>query len=85
LSLFFNSLTTRNHQSSSIFNILPVSGEFPEGQKPVSAWNQDLEVAHPYYYSTWLEDFNIHVEYAPGEKSGFYRFIIKMVKLEIYF
>ncbi|MCK7531223.1 MAG: GH92 family glycosyl hydrolase [Marinilabiliales bacterium] len=41
---------------------------------PVSAWDQELETASPYYYSTWLEDFDITVEYAPGEKTGFYQF-----------
>ncbi|MCX6325160.1 MAG: GH92 family glycosyl hydrolase [Bacteroidia bacterium] len=67
-------LTVRSHRSDAIFNFLPVSGNFPENQVPVSAWDQDLEIASPYYYSTWLEDFDITVEYSPGEKTGFYRF-----------
>ena len=67
-------LIVRNHRSQPIFNILPVAGDFPENQHPVSAWDQELEFASPYYYSTWLEDFNITVEYTPGEKTGFYRF-----------
>jgi predicted alpha-1,2-mannosidase len=67
-------LTVRSHRSNPLFNILPVSGDFPEDQVPVSAWDQYLEKASPYYYSTWLEDFDITVEYAPGEKTGFYRF-----------
>ena len=67
-------LIVRNHRSQPLFNVLPVSGNFPENQHPVSAWDQELEFASPYYYSTWLEDFNITVEYTPGEKTGFYRF-----------
>ncbi|HUX55547.1 MAG TPA: GH92 family glycosyl hydrolase [Bacteroidales bacterium] len=67
-------LTVQSHRSNPIFNILPVSGNFPEDRKPVSAWDQDLEIASPYYYSTWLEDFDITVEYSPGEKTGFFRF-----------
>ncbi|MCX6335590.1 MAG: GH92 family glycosyl hydrolase [Bacteroidia bacterium] len=67
-------LTVRSHRSNPIFNILPVSGDFPEDQVPVSAWDQELEIASPYYYSTWLEDFDITVEYSPGEKTGFYLF-----------
>jgi len=62
------------HRSDPVFNILPVSGEFSENIEPVSAWDQELEIATPYYYSTWLEDFDITVEYTPSERSGFYRF-----------
>jgi predicted alpha-1,2-mannosidase len=67
-------LIVRSHRSNPIFNILPVSGDFPEDQVPVSTWDQDLETASPYYYSTWLEDFDITVEYSPGERTGFYQF-----------
>jgi predicted alpha-1,2-mannosidase len=66
-------LTVRSHRSNPIFNFLPVAGNFPVGQTPVSAWDQELEIASPYYYSTWLEDFDITVEYSPGEKTGEYR------------
>ncbi|MCD6355215.1 MAG: GH92 family glycosyl hydrolase [Prolixibacteraceae bacterium] len=62
------------HRSDPVFNILPVSGDISESEQPVSAWDQQLEIASPFYYSTWLEDFNITVEYSPSEKSGFYRF-----------
>ena len=67
-------LIVRDHRSSPVFNILPVSGDFPDNRLPVSAWDQELEFASPYYYSTWLEDFDITVEYSPGERSGFYQF-----------
>ena len=67
-------LTTRKHRSDPLFNLLPVSGNVSENLVPISAWDQELEIAHPYYYSTWLEDFNITLEFSPGEKSGFYRF-----------
>ncbi len=67
-------LTTRKHRSNPLFNLLPVSGNVSENVEPISAWDQELEVAHPYYYSTWLEDFNITLEFSPGEKTGFYRF-----------
>ena len=66
-------LTVRSHRSDAIFNFLPVSGNFPEDRVPVSAWDPELEIASPYYYSTWLEDFNITLEYSPGEKTGEYR------------
>ncbi|MFM9824911.1 GH92 family glycosyl hydrolase [Flavobacterium sp.] len=67
-------LTTRKHRSDPLFSLLPVSGNVPENLVPISAWDQELEIAHPYYYSTWLEDFNITLEFSPGEKTGFYRF-----------
>ena len=67
-------LTTRKHRSDPLFNLLPVSGNVSENLLPISAWDQELEIAHPYYYSSWLEDFNITLEFAPGEKTGFYRF-----------
>jgi predicted alpha-1,2-mannosidase len=67
-------LTTRKHRSDPLFSLLPVSGNAPENLVPISAWDQELEIAHPFYYSTWLEDFNITLEFSPGEKSGFYRF-----------
>ena len=66
-------LTVRSHRSDPLFNFLPVAGSFPEDQLPVSAWDQELEIATPYYYSTWLEDFDITLEYSPGEKTGEYR------------
>jgi len=62
------------HRSYPVFNILPVSGEVNENKQPVSAWDQELETATPYYYSTWLEDFDITVEYTPSERAGYYRF-----------
>ncbi len=67
-------LTTRKHRSDPLFSLLPVSGNVSEKVEPISAWDQELEIAHPYYYSTWLEDFNVTLEFSPGEKTGFYRF-----------
>lgn len=67
-------LNMMKHRSDPLFNILPVSGEVDENVNPVSAWDQELETATPYYYSTWLEDYNITVEYSPSERAGIYRF-----------
>src|SRR5260221_10549504 len=47
---------------------------------PASAWDRrmpydhDLETTRPWYYSTWLVEDNTTVEFAPGEKVGYYRF-----------
>ncbi|MCK7531334.1 MAG: hypothetical protein MZV63_10020 [Marinilabiliales bacterium] len=45
-----------------------------EAGTPVSAWDKQLEKATPYYFSTWLEDYDITAEFSPGKKSGFFRF-----------
>lgn len=37
-------------------------------------YDHDLEVTQPWYYSTWLVDDEISVEYTPGKKTGIYRF-----------
>ena len=67
-------LTTRKHRSDLLFNIMPVSGDLPENEAPISAWDQELEIAHPYYFSTWLEDYDITVEFTPAAQAGFFRF-----------
>ena len=67
-------LTTRKHRSDLLFNIMPVSGNVNETKKPISAWDQELEIAHPHYYSTWLEDYNITTEFTPSAQAGIFRF-----------
>ena len=67
-------LTTRKHRSDLLFNIMPVSGVINEADKPISAWDQELEIAHPHYYSTWLEDYNITTEFTPAAQAGIFKF-----------
>ena len=67
-------LTTRKHRSDLLFNIMPVSGVINEADKPISAWDQELEIAHPHYYSTWLEDYNIVTEFTPAAQAGIFKF-----------
>jgi len=38
------------------------------------AYDHDLEQVHPWYYSTYLIDKDITVEFAPGKKVGMYKF-----------
>ncbi len=38
------------------------------------AYDHDLEVLRPYYYSTYLIDDEVKVEFVPGKKAGIYRF-----------
>jgi predicted alpha-1,2-mannosidase len=67
-------LTTRKHRSDLLFNIMPASGNVDEVKQPISAWDQELEIAHPYYYSTWLEDYDITTEFTPTAQAGIFRF-----------
>jgi len=53
--------------------IMPYTGILTSGA-PVSSWDQQLEKTTPYYYSTWLEDYDITVEFTPGAKAGYFRF-----------
>src|SRR4030042_4272030 len=66
-------LTIISHRLGELFGIMPFTGDMT-GKAPVSAWDNQLEISTPYYLSTWLEDYNITVEFAPGRKTGYFRF-----------
>lgn len=68
--------------SQETFSVMPYSGTLESGV-PVSAWDQQLEKATPYFFSTWLEDYNITVEFLPGKKCGYFRFIFPQGKARI--
>jgi len=78
-------LTMVSHRLGEAFSVKPypgspragTAGEVEIGEdawKRRMPYDHDLEVTRPWYYSTWLENDNITVEFAPGEKTGFYRF-----------
>lgn len=64
-----------SHRLGEVFSIKP-------DNKPLTAasWDErmtfdhDLEVIHPWYYSTFLVDKNITVEFTPGKKVGIFKF-----------
>ncbi|RZK64577.1 MAG: glycoside hydrolase family 92 protein, partial [Pedobacter sp.] len=64
-----------SHRLGEVFSILPSTKEINS-----SSWTQrqtydsDLEVTRPWYYSTYLLDSDVKVEFVPGKKSGFYKF-----------
>ena len=62
----------RNFPAASL-GIMPFTGTLTSGA-PISSWDEQLEINTPYYYSTWLVDYNITVEFSPGVKTGYYRF-----------
>ncbi len=65
-------LSLISHRNGEIFGIMPfTSGD--SNKLPVSSWDSQLEITTPFFYSTWLENFNTTVEFAPGSKSGVFR------------
>ena len=70
----FFPLTISSHRHFPLFGMLPGIGNPSE-----SDWNEkqtydhDLEKVTPYYYSTFLIDDNITVEFVPGNKAGYFR------------
>jgi predicted alpha-1,2-mannosidase len=52
-------------------SILPVEAA---SWKHKMTYDHDLEVLRPYYYSTYLIDDEVKVEFVPGKKAGIYRF-----------
>ena len=42
-------------------------------EKWQSYYDHDYEICTPYYYSVWLEDPDINLEFTVSEKSSFYR------------
>jgi predicted alpha-1,2-mannosidase len=64
-----------SHRLGEVFSIKPDIDEVD-----LSSWTRkmsydnELEVTRPWYYSTYLIDKDITVEFAPGKKTGIYRF-----------
>ncbi|WP_423127074.1 GH92 family glycosyl hydrolase [Gaoshiqia sp. Z1-71] len=71
----FFPLTIISHRKGELFGVLPGSGEAnTESWKKRQTYDHGLEVIKPYYYSTYLIDEDIRVEFVPGSKTGLYRF-----------
>jgi predicted alpha-1,2-mannosidase len=71
----FFPLTMISHRKGELFGILPGSGKKEEGTwKERQTYDHDLEIVKPYYFSTFLIDEDIRVEFAPGNKAAYFRF-----------
>ena len=68
-------LTAVSHRLGEVFAIKPLTGNIS-----IDSWNRrmpydnDLEITRPWYYSTYLIDDDVTVEFTPAKKTGFYRF-----------
>jgi predicted alpha-1,2-mannosidase len=73
-----------SHRLGQAFSIKPygrqLGAEGSSGEGSSRAWtmkmtyDHDLEITRPWYYSTYLVDDDITVEYTPGKKTGIFRF-----------
>jgi predicted alpha-1,2-mannosidase len=62
------------HRNGTAGLLMPASGNITADQKKWhSYYDHDYEVCTPYYYSVWLEDPDINLEFTVAEKSSFYR------------
>jgi len=70
ISNFF--LTITSHRLNKVFAFMPVTG--PDD---ASIWGRRYEYCNetltPYYYKTFFEDNENSIEFAPGERSGYYK------------
>jgi predicted alpha-1,2-mannosidase len=68
-------LTAVSHRLGTVFcikpSIYPISPGCWDQKMP---YDQDLEITRPWYYSTYLLDEDITVEFSPSKKTGIYRF-----------
>ena len=68
-------LTVVSHRIGEVFGIRPALAPVTAStRKTRMPYDHDLEKTHPWYYSTYLLDDGITVEYTPGRLTGFYRF-----------
>lgn len=71
----FFPLTIASHRNGELFGVLPGTGNPEKGNwKTKQTYDHDLEVIRPFFYSTYLIDEEITTEFAPGNKTGFFRF-----------
>ncbi len=68
-------LTAVSHRLGEVFSIKPVLGEVNSQKwEDRMSYDHDLEITRPWYYSTYLLDDDITVEFVPGKKTGYFRF-----------
>ncbi len=63
-----------SHRLGQVFSLKPsVKPPAPERWNERLTWDHDLEINRPWYYSTYLIDEEITVEFTAGKKTGIYR------------
>jgi predicted alpha-1,2-mannosidase len=65
-----------SHRLGEVFSLKPSTKAIsPDTWNQKFLYDEDLEVTRPWYYSTYLVDDDITVEFAPGKKTGIFRFV----------
>jgi predicted alpha-1,2-mannosidase len=73
-----------SHRLGEVFSIKPSSNDVsPNSWSPRMSYDHDLEVNRPWYYSNFLLDSKITVEFTPGTKTGFFRFTFPVASKKI--
>lgn len=68
-------LNVVSHRLGEVFAIKPAVRKLTlNSWKQKLTYDHDLEINRPWYYSTYLVDDDIKVEFSPGKKTGFYKF-----------
>ncbi len=68
-------LTIVSHRMGEVFAIKPFIGTVnKQSWAQRMFYDHNLEITRPWYYSVYLLDDDITVEFTPGKKTGFYRF-----------
>jgi predicted alpha-1,2-mannosidase len=68
-------LTIVSHRLGQVFALKPwVHKPDDQAWESPLTYDHDLEIDRPWYYSTWLIDDNVNVEFTPGKRTGCFRF-----------
>jgi len=74
-------LTIVSHRLGQVFSIQPsVKPVSKESWQAKMTYDHDLEINRPWYYSTYLIDDEVTVDFTAGKKTGFYRFTFPATK-----
>lgn len=83
-------LNVVSHRLGEVFAIKPsIRSLTLNSWKQKLTYDHDLEINRPWYYSTYLVDDDIKVEFSPGKKTGFYKFtfpenVQKSILFDVY-
>lgn len=72
-----------SHRGSSAFSLSPYQGSLKQAQS-VIGFGYDNEIIKPYYYAVDLDDYDIHVEFAPSHQSGIYSLSFQNIESPVY-
>lgn len=74
-------LTIVSHRQGQVFSLKPVIGQLTvESWSAKMTYDHDLEINKPWFYSTYLVDDEVKVDFTAGKKTGFFLFSFPDVK-----